>query len=55
MLFLDAIQLMDALQIDQFFVAGHDWGSNIAEALALAFQNAFAVLPCFQLLLDSAV
>jgi pimeloyl-ACP methyl ester carboxylesterase len=25
---------MDALQVDQFFVAGHDWGSNIAEALA---------------------
>jgi pimeloyl-ACP methyl ester carboxylesterase len=32
---LDAIDIMDALKIDRFFVAGHDWGSNIAEALAL--------------------
>ena len=32
---LDAIDLMDALKIDRFFVAGHDWGFNIAEALAL--------------------
>jgi pimeloyl-ACP methyl ester carboxylesterase len=32
---LDAIELMDALRVDRFFVAGLDWGSNIAEALAL--------------------
>ena len=36
---LDAIELMDELQIDQFFVAGHDWGSNIAEALALCWPH----------------
>jgi pimeloyl-ACP methyl ester carboxylesterase len=39
---LDAIDLMDALQIDQFFVAGHDWGSNIAEALAVAWPKRVA-------------
>jgi len=36
---LDAIELMDALSIGQFFVAGHDWGSNIAEALAVGWPN----------------
>jgi pimeloyl-ACP methyl ester carboxylesterase len=36
---LDAIDLMDALQIDQFVVAGHDWGSNIAEALAVGWPK----------------
>jgi pimeloyl-ACP methyl ester carboxylesterase len=36
---LDAIDLMDALRIDQFFVAGHDWGSNIAEALAVGWPK----------------
>jgi pimeloyl-ACP methyl ester carboxylesterase len=36
---LDAIELMDALSIRQFFVAGHDWGSNIAEALAVGWPN----------------
>ena len=36
---LDAIELMDALRIDKFFVAGHDWGSNVAEALALCWPN----------------
>jgi pimeloyl-ACP methyl ester carboxylesterase len=36
---LDAIDLMDALQIDQFFVAGHDWGSNIAETLAVGWPK----------------
>ena len=32
---LDAIALMDGLGITRFQVAGHDWGSNIAEALAV--------------------
>jgi pimeloyl-ACP methyl ester carboxylesterase len=36
---LDAIDLMDALKIDQFCVAGHDWGSNIAEALAVGWPK----------------
>jgi pimeloyl-ACP methyl ester carboxylesterase len=36
---LDAIDLMDALRIDEFFVAGHDWGSNIAEGLALGWPG----------------
>jgi pimeloyl-ACP methyl ester carboxylesterase len=36
---LDTIDLMDALEINPFFVAGHDWGSNIAEALALGWPR----------------
>lgn len=34
---MDAIELMDALGIDKFFVAGHDWGSNTAEAMAVGW------------------
>jgi pimeloyl-ACP methyl ester carboxylesterase len=36
---LDAIALMDAIGIDRFMVAGHDWGSNIAEALAVGWPE----------------
>ena len=36
---LDAIALMDGLGIDRFCVAGHDWGSNIAEALAVGWPG----------------
>ena len=32
---MDALGLMDALGIERFAVAGHDWGSSIAEALAV--------------------
>jgi pimeloyl-ACP methyl ester carboxylesterase len=31
----DLVDLADALGIGPFFVAGHDWGSNIAETLAV--------------------
>lgn len=34
---LDAIALLDGLGIERFRVAGHDWGSNIAEALAVGW------------------
>jgi pimeloyl-ACP methyl ester carboxylesterase len=34
---MDAIALMDGLGIEQFMVAGHDWGANIAEALAVGW------------------
>ncbi len=34
---LDALALMDALNIDRFSVAGHDWGANAAEALAVGW------------------
>ena len=37
MLALDAIAVMDALGIERFSVAGHDWGSNAAEALAVGW------------------
>jgi pimeloyl-ACP methyl ester carboxylesterase len=33
------IALMDRLGIDRFAVAGHDWGSNIAEALAVGWPD----------------
>ncbi|WP_093004421.1 alpha/beta hydrolase [Rhizobium sp. NFR07] len=36
---MDAIALMDALGIDTFSVVGHDWGSNIAEGLAVGWPQ----------------
>lgn len=36
---LDAVALMDALGIDRFRVAGHDWGANAAEALAVGWPD----------------
>ncbi len=36
---MDAVALMDALRIERFFVAGHDWGSNMAEALAIGWPD----------------
>ncbi|MDR6128410.1 pimeloyl-ACP methyl ester carboxylesterase [Sphingomonas sp. SORGH_AS802] len=36
---LDAIALLDRLGIGRFMVAGHDWGSNIAEALAVGWPE----------------
>ena len=36
---MDAVALLDALGIDQFMVAGHDWGSSIAEALAVGWPT----------------
>ncbi|WP_242185801.1 L-dopachrome tautomerase-related protein [Sphingomonas sp. CARO-RG-8B-R24-01] len=36
---MDAIALMDGLGIDRFMVAGHDWGSNTAEALAVGWPD----------------
>lgn len=36
---MEAIALMDALGVETFAVAGHDWGSNIAEALAVGWPD----------------
>ena len=36
---LDAIALMDAIGIARFHVAGHDWGANVAEALAVGWPD----------------
>lgn len=36
---MDMIALMDTLGIERFAVAGHDWGSNIAEALAVGWPD----------------
>ncbi len=36
---IDMIALLDALGIDRFMVAGHDWGSNTAEALAVGWPE----------------
>jgi pimeloyl-ACP methyl ester carboxylesterase len=39
MLAIDLIALMDGLGIGWFMVAGHDWGSNAAEALAVGWPD----------------
>jgi pimeloyl-ACP methyl ester carboxylesterase len=36
---IDAIALMDGLGIDRLMVAGHDWGSNTAEAMAVGWPD----------------
>jgi pimeloyl-ACP methyl ester carboxylesterase len=36
---MDAIDLMNGLGIERFSVVGHDWGSNIAEALAIGWPD----------------
>ena len=36
---MDAIAMLDALGVDRFMVAGHDWGANIAEALAVGWPE----------------
>jgi pimeloyl-ACP methyl ester carboxylesterase len=36
---MDAIALMDGLGIERFSVVGHDWGSNIAEGLAIGWPQ----------------
>jgi len=36
---MDAIALMDSLEIENFSVVGHDWGSNIAEGLAIGWPQ----------------
>ncbi|KQP94093.1 hypothetical protein ASF60_13365 [Methylobacterium sp. Leaf113] len=35
----DAVDLMDAMGIETFMVAGHDWGSNAAEAMAVGWPE----------------
>ena len=39
MLALDAMAFMDALKVRRFGVAGHDWGSNTAEAMAVGWPK----------------
>jgi len=39
MLAMDAIALLDALGVERFAVAGHDWGSTTAEALAVGWPD----------------
>ncbi|WP_241126930.1 alpha/beta fold hydrolase [Novosphingobium terrae] len=39
LLAMDMIALLDALEIERCAVAGHDWGSNVAEALAVGWPN----------------
>ena len=36
---MDMIALLDSLGVDRFMVAGHDWGSNTAEALAVGWPD----------------
>jgi len=39
MLAMDAVALLDALGVERFSVAGHDWGSTTAEALAVGWPD----------------
>ena len=39
MLALDAVEMLDALGVNHFFVAGHDWGSNMTEMLAIGWPD----------------
>ncbi len=41
---IDAIELLNALGVERFSVAGHDWGSNAAEALAVGWPQRVARL-----------
>jgi pimeloyl-ACP methyl ester carboxylesterase len=41
---MDAIELMDELGIERFSVAGHDWGSSIAETLAVGWPKRIAAI-----------
>ncbi len=36
---MDAMELLDGLGVTRFAVAGHDWGSNMAEALAVGWPE----------------
>ncbi len=36
---MDMIALMDSLGIERFMIAGHDWGSNTAEAIAVGWPD----------------
>jgi pimeloyl-ACP methyl ester carboxylesterase len=36
---IDAIEMLDALGVEDFYVAGHDWGANIAEMLAVGWPK----------------
>jgi pimeloyl-ACP methyl ester carboxylesterase len=38
-LVLDTVELLNALGISKFSVAGHDWGSNMAETLAVGWPD----------------
>jgi pimeloyl-ACP methyl ester carboxylesterase len=39
MLVLDTIELLDGLGVETFSVAGHDWGANMAEMLAVGWPD----------------
>jgi pimeloyl-ACP methyl ester carboxylesterase len=39
MIAYDLIELMDSLEISEFFIGGQDWGSNIGEALAIGWPQ----------------
>jgi pimeloyl-ACP methyl ester carboxylesterase len=36
---IDAIEMLDALGVSKFAVAEHDWGSNVAETLAVGWPD----------------
>jgi pimeloyl-ACP methyl ester carboxylesterase len=44
---MDAIALMDGLGIERFSVVGHDWGSNVAAALAVGWPDRISRIAMF--------
>jgi pimeloyl-ACP methyl ester carboxylesterase len=48
MLVLDTIAMMDALGLKTFSVAGHDWGANMAEMMAVGWPDRSNVSPCYR-------
>jgi pimeloyl-ACP methyl ester carboxylesterase len=42
MLAVDVMEMLDALKIERVHVAGHDWGSNVAEMLAVGWPARIA-------------
>ena len=41
---MDAIELMDVIGVERFSAVGHDWGSSIAEAIAVGWPSRVARL-----------
>jgi pimeloyl-ACP methyl ester carboxylesterase len=39
MLTIDTVEMLDALSVSKFSVAGHDWGSSMAETLAVGWPD----------------
>jgi pimeloyl-ACP methyl ester carboxylesterase len=41
---IDAIEMLDAIGIERFSIAGHDWGSNMAETVAVGWPDRVRIM-----------